>query len=258
MKKINLIYPLIIFLFLIGMGLNSKAQQQMRISDLIVGDSIRVQSTLGLYYYGYYAGNNDSLFKWSSLLNLENPKEIKINQVAEVILLKAFMKPTENIPYEQVTEKQSRQDITTAENYSTNEMDLSYPKKLPKNKNIAVQIVAGAGAGYLGAMAGGIAGIGIGYLFDEGGYGGPIFGALIGGFSGSAISNALVVYHIGNTKEIKGEFGSTLAGTSLGMLCGLFLYPISPFVASTAGVIAFNKSRKWVKKIEPNDLAPLR
>lgn len=258
MKKINLIYPLIIFFFLNGMGFSSKAQQQMRISDLIVGDSIRVQSTLGIYYYGYYAGKNDTLFKWSYLLNLENPKEIKINQVAEVILLKAFIKPTENIQNEQVNEKQNRQDITSSENYSTNEMDLSYPKKLPKNKNIAVQIVAGAGAGYLGAVAGGITGLGIGYLFDEDGFVGPIFGALIGGFSGSAISNALIVYHIGNTKEIKGEFGSTLVGTSLGMLCGLFLYPISPFVASTGGVIAFNKSRKWVKKIEPNDLAPLR
>jgi hypothetical protein len=81
-------------------------------------------------------------------------------------------------------------------------------------------------------------------------YGGLIVGAFIGAISGSIISNAAVVYNLGNTDNIKGSFWPTLGGTTLGMVAGVILWPVSPVVAAVGGTIAFNKSRKSVKPYE--------
>jgi hypothetical protein len=106
--------------------------------------------------------------------------------------------------------------------------------------------------GYVGALGGVFAGALIGNIFDYGGFEGPIVGAIIGSISGSILTNAFTVYKIGNTSRVKGKFIPTLVGTTIGMLAGIIVWPISPFVASTGGLIAFNKSRKLVEPLDPN------
>lgn len=242
-----------LFLLLsMGCSFTSQAQQNMRLSELIVGDSVRIQSTLGMFYYGYYAGQNDSLFKYSSLANLNDIKTLKLKQVAEVILLsRVVLIANEPMP-EPMPEQSKRQDIT--ENYTLKEdytpreeYVQQYGDALPKNQRMTTQILAGAGAGYLGALVGGIAGAFIGdVVVSSYSYDGLIVGAFIGAIGVSIFSNAAVVHQMGNTETIKGQFWPTLAGTALGMVAGIFVYPVSPVVAAAGGVMAFNKSRKQV------------
>ena len=256
MKKLNNIYPAIFFVFLIGIKSNVMAQQNMRISELVIGDSIRFQSTLGLFYYGYYAGSNDSIFKYSYQANLENPKNVKVKQIAEILLLNRITPVSNDLPIEENKNREGRQDITSTENNETTEgeanTDILEPKKLPKNRNQAAQILAGGGMGYVGALGGGIAGALIGTVLDNNGLVGPFLGGFIGSISGSVVLNAYIVYKIGNTSRVKGKFVPTLVGTTIGMLAGIIVWPISPFVASTGGLIAFNKSRKLVEPLDPN------
>ena len=251
MKKIKFSLIRLFLIFTLGFSYSLQAQQNMRFAELIVGDSVRIQSTLGSFYYGFYVNHNDSILTYSQQAILNETKNLKLKQIAEIILLSRTVAiPTATEPIsETIPSTTTRQDITetpTAKETYTQD----YGTKFQKSQRTTVQIIAGAGAGYLGALLGGVAGAFIGDAVTTYSYEGLIVGAFIGAISGSIISNAAVVYNLGNTDAIKGSFWPTLGGTTLGMVAGVILWPISPVVAAVGGTIAFNKSRKSVKPYE--------
>ncbi|MDP3930542.1 MAG: hypothetical protein Q8R57_16105 [Bacteroidota bacterium] len=260
MKRVKFNLFKLFLIITLGCSYNLQAQQNMRLAELIVGDSVRIQSTLGLFYYGYYAGQNDSLIKYSFQASLNDIKTLKLKQVAEIILLSRVVliasEPAPEPMPENNTEQSKRQDIT--ENYlPKEEFAQNYEGPLPKNQRMTAQIIAGAGAGYLGALVGGIAGAVIGdAVVSSYSYDGALVGALIGAIGVSVFSNAAVVHQLGNTENIKGEFWPTLGGTALGMIAGIFVYPISPVAAAAGGMLAFNKSRRRVVAYENYKLQP--
>jgi outer membrane lipoprotein SlyB len=251
MKKLKVKFLNLFLLITLAGIFTAKAQENIRISELLLGDSVRIQSTMGSFYYGFYVNHNDSILTYSQQANLNETKNLKLKQIAEIILLSRTVAiPTATEPISETTPAQTtRQDITeipTAKETYTQD----YGTKLPKSQRTTVQIIAGAGAGYLGALLGGVAGAFIGDAVTTYSYEGLIVGAFIGAISGSIISNAAVVYNLGNTDAIKGGFWPTLGGTTLGMVAGVILWPVSPVVAAVGGTIAFNKSRKSVKPYE--------
>jgi outer membrane lipoprotein SlyB len=253
MKKLKIKFLKLFLLITLAGIFTAKAQENISISELLSGDSVRIQSTMGSFYYGFYVSHNDSILTYTQLANLNETKNLKLKQIAEIILLSRTVAiPTATEPIsETAPSKTTRQDITetpTAKETYTQD----YGTRLPKSQRTTVQIVAGAGAGYLGALLGGVAGAFIGEAVSTYSYSYEplIVGAFIGAISGSIISNAVVVYNLGNTESIKGGFWPTLGGTTLGMVAGVILWPISPVVAAVGGTLAFNKSRKSVKPYE--------
>lgn len=111
--------------------------------------------------------------------------------------------------------------------------------------------------GIVGNVAGGYAGAFIGYELDKGdedffdGFG----GAILGYFGGSTFGSALGVYLVGNSKNIKGSFGSALLGSLLGegLAIGLSLLAESEDVTVLAFItlppicsaLLFNSSLKY-------------
>lgn len=251
MKKLKIKFLTLFILLTLAGIYTAKAQENIRISELLTGDSVRIQSTLGSFYYGFYVSHNDSILTYSQQANLNETKDLKLKQIAEIILLSRTVAiPTATEPISETTpSKTTRQDITETPT-ATETYTQDYGTRLPKSQRTTVQIVAGAGAGYLGALLGGVAGAFIGDAVTTYSYEGLIVGAIIGSIGGSIISNAAVVYHLGNTDSIKGNFWPTLGGTALGMVAGVILWPVSPVVAAVGGTLAFNKSRKSVKPYE--------
>lgn len=257
MKKLINIHLILPLALLIGIGSNLHAQQNMPMADLLIGDSIRVQTKLGLFYYGFFAGSNDSIMKYSYTPELNNIQGLKIKQVAEIVLLARIVPVMIEKEAQTSSNKTNRQELTEPNRQERQEIKSyqEYEETIPKNRRQTAQILAGAGSGYLGAIAGGLVGF---YIGDEivGGWDSDIYGTIIGVFAGSVLLNAVTVQQIGNTNEVKGNFLPTLAGTTIGMIAGIFVYPISPFVAAAGGVLAFNKSRKKVADLEQYRLVP--
>jgi hypothetical protein len=251
MKRLKIKFLKLFLLITLASIFTAKAQENIRISELLLGDSVRIQSTMGSFYYGFYVNHNDSILTYSQQANLNETKNLKLKQIAEIILLSRTVAiPTATEPIsETIPAQTTRQDITETPT-ATETYTQDYGTRLPKSQRTTVQIVAGAGAGYLGALLGGVAGAFIGDAVTTYSYEGLFVGAFIGAISGSIISNAAVVYNLGNTDNIKGSFWPTLGGTTLGMVAGVILWPVSPVVAAVGGTIAFNKSRKSVKPYE--------
>jgi hypothetical protein len=249
-----------LFLLLtMGCSFTSQAQQNMRLGDLIIGDSVRLQTTLGMFFYGYFAGSNDSLFKFSYQSSLNDIKYFKTKQVAEVLLLaRAQQIEKENLVQTEPSVVTKNEEEVSAKYQPESYTNQAYETSLPKNRNMTKQILAGAGGGYLGAVGGAFAGAFIGDALDPSpySYDGSIIGAITGAIAGSILLNATFVYQIGNTDEVKGKFLPTLGGTALGMIVGIVMYPISPVAAAAGGVIAFNKSRRRVVAFENYQLQP--
>jgi len=259
MKRVKFNLFKLFLIFTLGCSFNLQAQQNMRLADLIIGDSVRVQTTLGMFFYGFFAGNNDSIFKFSYQSSLNDIKNFKTKQVAEVLLLARVIQiEKENLVQTEPSVATKNEEEVSPPNQSENNTNRAYETYLPKNRNMTKQILAGAGGGYLGALGGGFAGAFIGEALDPSpfSYEGTIIGAITGVIAGSILLNATFVYQIGNTDDVKGKFLPTLGGTALGMIVGIIIYPISPVAAAAGGVLAFNKSRRRVVAFENYQLQP--
>ncbi len=94
----------------------------------------------------------------------------------------------------------------------------SREKPLLSKKRIFGEILAGGGLGVVGGLAGGLAGLGIGYLLapDEEEDIGLIAGFFLGASIGYPIGSALGVYIVGDTGDETGSFVATLCGSLLG------------------------------------------
>ncbi|MCG9879593.1 MAG: hypothetical protein MH472_03250 [Bacteroidia bacterium] len=228
---------------------NLNAQQNIRYSELLKGDSISVQTTNGLFTYGFFIQHNDSLIMMSYREDLTDPITFKLTKIADIVLLNRKLTEIAKVNELTIEPRRERTDITGANNNQANNQ--VYKSELEKYKtpeekptsNRVVQIVLGSLAGYGGAVVGGIIGAGIGSSFDVG-YSESYFllGSLIGVGVGSIAATSYVVYLTGNTGEYIGSYKQTLKGTAIGFACGIIMYPFMPVFGATGGYIAHNKS----------------
>ncbi len=133
--------------------------------------------------------------------------------------------------------------------------------EFPSIKKIVFQEIGGVGMGALGGLCGGI----FGALIDKPTTEGPSLGFAVGAMAGFVLGNAAGVYWIGNTKEVKGSFGYTLLGSTIGSAAGLSLLTVLPYnvvpifiLSGVGGIIGFYLSAEEVVPLKTEALIQIQ
>jgi len=131
----------------------------------------------------------------------------------------------------------------------------------PKTLKVIGQGLGGTALGILGAVGGGYVGY---FISGKEHSNSPDITApeLIGGVLGYSLGSSLAVYWIGNSKDVKGSFGYTLLGSTIGTVAGgLGIWVIGPFallLPSVGGIIAFYLSAEEVVPLKTDALIQIQ
>lgn len=235
---------------------NIYAQKLIKPIELQPKDSVQIQTTNGLFNYGFLIKYTDSIISFSYREDLSDPISFKTNKVAQITLLHRKEIDKEITNDNPSRPRSERVDITTTQNEQTEVQ--AYQSEIKKyetttqyssSKKVA-QIVLGSLAGYSGAALGAILGVSLGSSLDVGfseTY--AIWGGILGAATGSIAATSYVVYKTGETDEYTSSYKETLKGTAIGFACGIIIYPFMPVIGATGGYMMYNKSRVRIDSI---------
>lgn len=246
----NVFKILLVFGLMVICSNKIAAEESIKPEQLFVGDSVSLQTTNGIFNYGFYVKHNDSVLLLSYQRTLLEPKEFKISKIAEITLLKREVVAEIEPEIQALDSTQNRAPIKT----TTVQNEIDSIEDYERNKVTAArkfgQVAAGSAAGYGGFIVGLFAGAGVSNLVypsrGAGNFDGIVY-VIVGGVLTSVAASSYAIYKIGNTTKYKGSYQYTFAGNMIGLVTGAILFPIAPIIGATGGTIAYNLTRKKVK-----------
>ncbi|MCG9879594.1 MAG: hypothetical protein MH472_03255 [Bacteroidia bacterium] len=245
----NVFKILLVFGLMVICSNKITAQESIKPEQLFVGDSVSLQTTNGIFNYGFYVKHNDSVLFLSYQRTLLEPKEFKISKIAEITLLKREVVAAIEPEIQALDSTQNRAPIKTTKVQDEIDSIEDYERNKVTAARKFGQVAAGSAVGYAGFVVGLFAGAGVGYLVNPTGGSNLeiILYSIVGGALTSVAASSYTIYRIGNTIKYKGSFQYTFAGTMIGFVTGVIVYPFAPIIAATGGTIAYNLTRKKVK-----------
>lgn len=240
---------ILVVVFTLFIAHSSSAQSKIDYSQLKLNDSIRIQTIYGSYYYGFFAGQTDSLLNLQISM-ISDTLRLAKNQIYELEVLSQQT---------QVADKKQSPTLPPAPG-----TDLVVIRP-PTAKTMTLQVIVGTAGLFAGAVGGALGGAiivgGLTRFSSEG----SALGVILGGVAGGLITSTSFIQKIGNTKDVKGKFLVTAGGILLGSLVTLpylavtydnALIYLSPFIPALVGTLFYNSSRYIVPKPLGSGLLP--
>lgn len=252
------IRKILVVVFTLFIAHTTSAQSKIDYSQLKLNDSIRIQTIYGSYYYGFFAGQTDSLLSLQISM-ISDTLRLAKNQIYELEVLSRQTPVADAQQQTQAADKKQSPTLPPAP--GTDPVVI----KPPSGATMTLQVLTGGAGLIVGAIAGGIGGAIIGFGIG----GSDDFGATAAGLGAAAGGlglSTLCITSLGDTKQVKGKFLKTMGGVVLGSIGTLPFMGLAteiplaiilvPFVPALVGTLFYNSSRYIVPKPLGSGLLP--
>lgn len=252
------IRKILVVVFTLFIAHTTSAQSKIDYSQLKLNDSIRIQTIYGSYYYGFFAGQTDSLLSLQISM-ISDTLRLAKNQIYELEVLARQIPAANAQQQQQAADKKQSPTLPPAP--GTDPVVI----KPPSGATMTLQVLTGGAGLIVGAIAGGIGGAIIGFGIG----GSDDFGSTAAGLGAAAGGlglSTLCITSLGDTKQVKGKFLKTMGGVVLGSIGTLPFMGLAteiplaiilvPFVPALVGTLFYNSSRYIVPKPLGSGLLP--